>query len=267
MADFSPKLEAYKKQVFDDGRISHHLISTIAKMILFSFLAVATALIAGVLSSPAPAPAKLLERQGYYWSAWQEGSGNYNCKNGNGGSYSVTWQGKTGGFVCGKGWSPGGSRYEILLLSGGHIPLLIGISNRTVKYTGTYTATGPGYLALYGWTQSPLIEYYIVDSYGTLEPGEPWTSKGNFTFEEGSYELFQSTRVNKPSIEGSRTFQQYWSVRTEKRVGGTITTQKHFDAWSKAGMKLGRHSYMILATEGYTNGSHTSSGTSSITVS
>ncbi|KAF2795191.1 glycoside hydrolase family 11 protein, partial [Melanomma pulvis-pyrius CBS 109.77] len=189
----------------------------------------------------------LAERQGFYWSSWQEGSGNYNCRNGNGGSYSVTWQGKSGGFVCGKGWSPGGSR--------------------TVKYTGTYEPVGPGYLSLYGWTNNPLIEYYIVDSYGTLEPGEPWTSKGNFTFEEGTYELYQSTRVNKPSIEGTRTFQQYWSVRTEKRVGGTITTGKHFDAWSKAGMKLGRHNYMILATEGYTNGSHVPSGTASITVS
>ncbi|KAF2703312.1 glycoside hydrolase family 11 protein [Pleomassaria siparia CBS 279.74] len=208
-------------------------------------------LVLGALSAPTagpePEPAQLAERQGYYWSSWQEGSGSYNCKNEAGGKYSVTWQGQTGGFVCGKGWSPGGSR--------------------AVKYTGTYTPTGPGYLSLYGWTTNPLIEYYIVDSYGTLEPGEPWTRKGNFTFEEGTYELFQSTRVNKPSIVGTATFQQYWSVRTEKRVGGTITTGKHFDAWKSVGMKLGGHNYMILATEGYTNGKNTSSGSSSITVS
>jgi hypothetical protein len=138
---------------------------------------------------------------------------------------------------------------------------------RTVRYSGTYDAKGPGYLALYGWTRNPLIEYYIIESYDVLAPGEPWTRKGNFTFEEGTYELYTSQRVNKPSIEGTRTFTQFWSVRTEKRVGGTITTQKHFDAWNKAGMRLGGHDYMILCTEGFANGTLLPSGSSSITVS
>ena len=138
---------------------------------------------------------------------------------------------------------------------------------RTVKYAGTYDAKGPGYLALYGWTRNPLIEYYIIESYDILAPGEPWTRKGNFIFEEGTYVLYTSQRVNKPSIEGTRTFTQFWSVRTEKRVGGTITTQKHFDAWSKAGMRLGGHDYMILCTEGFANGTLLPSGSSTITVS
>jgi endo-1,4-beta-xylanase len=136
-----------------------------------------------------------------------------------------------------------------------------------VKYSGTYSPKGPGYLALYGWTQNPLVEYYIVESYDVLAPGEPWTRRGNFSSEEGSYEVYTSQRVNKPSIEGTRTFTQFWSVRTQKRVGGTITTGKHFDAWSKLGMKLGQHSYMILATEGFSNGTSLPSGSSSIAVS
>ncbi len=138
---------------------------------------------------------------------------------------------------------------------------------RSVKYTATYNPTGPGYLCVYGWTRNPLIEYYIVESHGDLSPGEPWTAKGNFTFEEGTYELFQSTRVQKPSIEGTRTFQQYWSVRTEKRTSGTVTTGRHFSEWAKVGMRLGGHDYMILATEGYTaTGGNGSSGTSSVTL-
>lgn len=114
--------------------------------------------------------------------------------------------------------------------------------------------------------QNPLIEYYIIESHGDLSPNEPWTSKGNFTFEEGTYELFQSTRVNQPSIDGQRTFQQYWSVRTEKRVGGIVSTGRHFQEWAKAGMRLGNHNYMIVATEGYTSGNTGSSGSASITV-
>ncbi|RYC56471.1 hypothetical protein CHU98_g9736 [Xylaria longipes] len=134
-----------------------------------------------------------------------------------------------------------------------------------VKYSGTYEPKGPGYLALYGWTTNPLIEYYIMDSHGDLAPNEPWTAKGNFTIDgEGTYAVYTSTRVNKPSIVGTATFQQYWSVRNETRVGGTITTSKHYDAWRSFGMNLGGHNYMILATEGYTNGANGPSGSSSV---
>ncbi|KAK6073166.1 endo-1,4-beta-xylanase [Seiridium cupressi] len=119
----------------------------------------------------------------------------------------------------------------------------------------------------YCWTRNPLIVYYIVDAHGDLSPGEPWTAKGNFPFEEGTYQLYTSTRVDKPSIIGTATFQQFWSVRTEWRVGGAITTGNHFDAWNAAGRKLGGHDYMILATEGYTvTGRSGSSGTASITL-
>ncbi|KAF3058503.1 Endo-1,4-beta-xylanase A [Daldinia childiae] len=226
-----------------------------------SFLLTAATLFTGALTAPSgflPQIGDLFHgsnsnaiqtRQGgYFWSSWSEGGGTFRCNNGGGSAYSVTWQssGGSSGFVCGKGWSPGG--------------------NRAVTYSGTYEPKGPSYLAVYGWTRNPLIEYYIMDAHGDLLPNEPWTSKGNFTIDEGTYEVFTSTRVNKPSIIGTTTFQQYWSVRTEQRVGGTISTGKHFDAWSKLGLRLGGHDYMILATEGYTSGSTTSNGTSSITL-
>lgn len=120
---------------------------------------------------------------------------------------------------------------------------------------------------MYGWTRNPLIEYYIIEAHADLAPNEPWTSKGNFTFEEGTYEVFTSTRVQKPSIEGTRTFEQYWSVRQEQRVGGTVTTGRHFEEWAKLGMRLGNHDYVVMATEGYTaTGGPGSSGSASITL-
>jgi endo-1,4-beta-xylanase len=72
-------------------------------------------LLPGVLSAPAEL-IQVSKRQGsYYWSNWSEGNGNWNCRNEAGGKYSVTWSGKSGGFVCGKGWTRGGNRFVFFI--------------------------------------------------------------------------------------------------------------------------------------------------------
>lgn len=151
--------------------------------------------------------------------------------------------------------------------------ILMMMVSRTVKYQGEYNPKGPGYFSLYGWTRNPLVEYYIVESWDVLAPGEPWTLRGNFTSDGGNYAFYTAQRVNKPSIEGTRTFTQYFSVRSEdeKKVGavsGTINTANHFDAWSKMGYRLGNfEASMYMVTEAFANGTKLPSGTSTITVS
>ncbi|KAF2737229.1 glycoside hydrolase family 11 protein [Polyplosphaeria fusca] len=205
----------------------------------------AAAVLPGALSAPATTVTDLVERQGSSTNTfqnWKEGSGNFQCNNQGNGKYSTRWSGQ-GGFVCGSGWKPGGAR--------------------SFSFDCQYSPTGPGYLSVYGWTRNPLIEYYVVEAHGDLLPGEPWTSKGNVTIDGAAYQLFQSTRVNKPSIIGTTTFNQFWAVRTEPRTKGSLNSGSFFNAWKAAGMNLGQHDYMAFVTEGFTGPKgEQSSGTS-----
>lgn len=177
---------------------------------------------------------------GYFYSFWNQGGGLVKMTLGDGGNYSVAWS-NCSNFTCGKGWQVG--------------------SDRTVSFSGSFDGGSNGYLALYGWTKNELIEYYVVENYGAWTP-PGGTPLGSFESDGGTYNIYKTQRVNQPSIVGTATFYQYWSVRTTKRTSGTITFSNHIKAWGQYGMKLGTvWDYQIMESEGYQ-----SSGSANITV-
>ncbi|KAI0206657.1 xylanase [Astrocystis sublimbata] len=202
---------------------------------LGSTLLVALTAVASAIASPLELVTRTSpgtgQHNGFFYSFWTDGGGSVNYNNGARGSYDVTWN-NVNNFVAGKGWNPG--------------------SARVITYNGTWSGQNVNsYLSIYGWTRNPLIEYYVVESFGTYNPSSGAQKRGTIQSDGGTYDIYQTQRVNQPSIEGTSTFYQFWSVRQQKRVGGSVTIQNHFDAWTNAGLKLGSHDYQIVATEGY----------------
>ena len=91
---------------------------------------------------------------------------------------------------------------------------------------------------------------------------------GTIYCDGANYDVLQTTRVNQPSIDGTQTFQQFWSARNPKRnpggaISGNVSTACHIEGWKKYGMNLGlEHNYQILETYAYF-----STGSSDITIS
>jgi hypothetical protein len=117
-------------------------------------------------------------------------------------------------------------------------------------YEVEYRPNGNSYLCVYGWTREPLIEYYIVNSWGTWRP-PGGTPRGNIKVDSATYDVYVTERVNQPSIDGTRTFKQFWSVNRAKKVKGTISVTRHFEEWTKMGLKLGKMYEASLTVEGY----------------
>jgi len=155
------------------------------------------------------------------------------------GTFSMYWdQGVNNDFVVGVGWSQG--------------------SPRSITFSGTYSVSGGSYLSVYGWLNSPQTEYYIVENYGSYNPCSGATSLGTVSSDGGTYQVCTDTRYNQPSITGTSTFKQFFSVRQSKRSSGTVTTSNHFNFWNQHGFSSGNYNFQVLAVEAFNGNGHAS---------
>lgn len=189
---------------------------------------------------------------GYNWELWnQYGQGNATMDVGPKGTYTCNWSGIHNVlFRSGKKFSdsPQWSSLKSILLD---------------YEASVYRPNGNSYLCVYGWTKSPLVEYYIVENYGNWRPpgNDGMQKMGTITVDDGSYEVYKGWHEG-PSIDPNvNAFDQYWSVRVDGQLRnkGTIDIAKHFAAWEKFGMKMGGLYEVALNVEGWQ-----SSGTATI---
>ncbi len=222
-----------------------------------------------MIASSVPVVAAAADQQtrgnvgGYDYEMWNQNGQGQASMNPGAGSFTCSWS-NIENFLArmGKNYDSQGKNYKE-------------IGNIVLTYDVEYTPRGNSYMCVYGWTKSPLVEYYIVEGWGDWRPpGNDGENKGTVTLNGNTYDIRKSMRYNQPSLEGTSTFPQYWSVRQTSGsannqtnyMKGTIDVSKHFDAWSQAGLDMSGKLYEVsLNIEGYR--SNGSANVKSVTVS
>lgn len=189
-------------------------------------------------------------QDGYDYELWKD-SGNTSMTLNSGGAFSAQWS-NIGNALFRKGKKFDSTKTHSQL------------GNISINYSATFNPGGNSYLCVYGWTKDPLVEYYIVDNWGTYRP--TGTKKGTITVDGGTYDIYETTRTNQPSIIGTATFKQYWSVRTSQRSSGTISVSEHFKKWESLGMPMGKMYEVALTVEGYQSSGSANVTTNTLTI-
>lgn len=198
-------------------------------------------------SSPAPAstPTQAITRErsasfgqatlsstgtnnGFYWQCYYT-TGSASLTNGSAGNFSVTYSG-VGDVVAGKGYNPG--------------------SAQTIGYNVGALSGSYNFVGVYGWTTSPLIEYYVCEL-GSVVAG---TQVNTVSSDGHTYTFYKHQQVSQPSIQGTATFWQYLDNWGGSSTGAnhTINMANHVSNWqSHGGQGFGSYNYQILALEAY----------------
>ncbi|SDS54460.1 endo-1,4-beta-xylanase [Mucilaginibacter mallensis] len=165
---------------------------------------------------------------GFYWQCYYT-TGSASLTNGSAGNFSVTYSG-VGDVVAGKGYNPG--------------------SAQTIGYNVGALSGSYNFVGVYGWTTSPLIEYYVCEL-GSVVAG---TQVNTVSSDGHTYTFYKHQQVSQPSIQGTATFWQYLDNWGGSSTGAnhSINMANHVNNWqSNGGQGFGSYNYQILALEAY----------------
>lgn len=168
---------------------------------------------------------------GYEYELWHDGAG----------SMTMTNYGKNAAFKA--SWKDAGDFLARVGLKWNETKTYDAYGNVAADYAFTKSGSGGGYsfIGIYGWSNNPLVEYYIVeDWFGSGPPTGGGTLKGSFDIDGGTYKIYTNLRDQKPSIHGTATFTQFFSVRQKARQCGHISISEHWKKWASLNMQLGK---------------------------
>ena len=186
----------------------------------------------------------------YHHEIWQADTPN---------SSSMTLHDNDGGFSTKWKCGPNNSKGNFLARRG----LYYGLDNpKTWKDYGGFTCdfdcnwwagqSGNSRICIYGWAQNPLVEYYIIEDWKNWNPGQDPSAKykGTAYIDGSNYKIYTSDRYSY-TIEGTKAFTQYISIREKTRTSGTISISEHFKEWERLGMKMGNFYETAFNVEGW----------------
>jgi endo-1,4-beta-xylanase len=178
---------------------------------------------------------------GYFWTLWSGGGGTSDISFPNSVTYPGNFQIRYTNDACigGKGWATGTDTRVI---------------NYNVGYlTGSTTYNSVG---VYGWTQTPLIEYYVNEAGFTPYAFGQYYLLGPVVVDGHTYQFARHLQENKASIEGaSSTFWQYIDNWGGQTFNGNkkVSMAGHVANWKKYGGKGwgATHNYQVFAIEAF----------------
>lgn len=160
-----------------------------------------------------------------FFTHWKDG-GATSLKLNQAGEFEVNWQGGGYNYVGGPGWH-------------------YGDEDREIGYRFD-EESGASYITLYGWgydkdmpkdDPAHLVEYYILQRW-TYDPSQDGIYGKTFESNGVEYSTYRSIREQKPSINNTSTFYQYWSKPSQPMPLGEdhkIIFADHVKAWADTG--------------------------------
>lgn len=190
----------------------------------------------------------------FFFTHWKDG-GSTSLTMDPSGDFSVTWTGGGYNYVGGPGWH-------------------YGDEDRVIGYRFDEDS-GASYITLYGWgydkdmprsNPAHLVEYYILQRW-SYDPSQGATYGKTFVSNGVEYTTYRSTRQQKPSINSTSTFYQYWSKPSRQQPlgqDGKIIFADHVKAWADTGWIIPNMdnldasddpTYQVMAVEVFNPGS------------